>query len=150
MSSTQRLQLFLWVRVLYTSIRLSYSWINYAANYELLWQPVLGALTFMIYQETHTGTATMFCGSKGYILLLRAILCFDDCRAWMVLVKLIKIFRGGLNPPHLPLNTAWERCITDHSVSSFRNRSLYPIFSQSHALCNLVIESTIYWSSENV
>ena len=46
-------------------------------------QAVPGALTLMIDQETHT--ATMIIGSKSYILLLRTMLCFDDCRAWTVL-----------------------------------------------------------------
>ena len=35
--------------------------------YEMLRHPVLGALTFMIYQETHIPTVT--CGTKCYILL---------------------------------------------------------------------------------
>ena len=36
------------------------------------------------------------CESKCYILLLRTILCFDDCRAWTVLVQTYKhISEGG-------------------------------------------------------
>ena len=42
------------------------------ARYQMLGHPAPGALTFMIYQETHT--ATMICGSKCYILLLRRLL----------------------------------------------------------------------------
>ena len=66
--------------LVYTSIRLGNSWITYGENYEMLRHPVLGALTFMVYQETHTGTATMTCGSICYVLLLSAMLCFDDCK----------------------------------------------------------------------
>ena len=67
--------------------------------YEMLGHPELGAMTYMIYQETHT--ATMTCGSKSYILLLRTMVCFDDCRAWTVLVQTYKNFLvggGGLTP----------------------------------------------------
>ena len=65
-----------------------------------------GALTFMIYQETHT--ARMTCGSKDHILLLRTMLCFDDCRAWTVLVQTYINIWGGLNPL-IPSNTALYR-----------------------------------------
>ena len=41
-----------------------------------------------------------------YILLLRTMLCFDDCRAWTVLVCTYKNTSGGLNPLILPLSTA--------------------------------------------
>ena len=82
MSSTKRLQLF--HGFVFYILQHGYSWINLRRMYEMLRYPVPEALTFMIYQETHT--ATMTCGSKCYILLLRTVLCFDDCRAWTVLV----------------------------------------------------------------
>ena len=92
--------------------------------YEMLRHPgqaVLGALTLMIYQETHTVimtcgskcyilllrtmlslmiyqktlTATITCGSKCYILLRRTMLRFDDYRAWTVLVQTYKSISGG-------------------------------------------------------
>ena len=63
--------------------------------YEMLRHPVLGELTFMIYQKTHT--VTMTCESKCYILLLRTMLCFDDCSwAWTILVKTYKNISDGV------------------------------------------------------
>ena len=78
--------------------------------YQMLRHPAPRAQIFMIYQETHT--ATMTCGSKGYILLLRTMLCFDKCRAWTVLVQTYKNISGeGVELPYLPLNTAWYELI---------------------------------------
>ena len=68
---------------------------------EMLRHPVLGALPFMIYQETHI--ATMTCELKCCTLLLRTMLYFNDCRAWTVLVQTYKNISGeGLNLPHSP------------------------------------------------
>ena len=72
----------------------------------MLRHPAPEALTFMIYQKKHT--ATMTCGSKCYILLLGTMLCFDDCRAWIVLVQIYAIFRGGVNPSYPPLMHNFE------------------------------------------
>ena len=65
----------------------------------------------MIYQETHT--ATMTCGSKCYILiLLRTMLCFNDGRAWTVLIQTYKNISGGGGggePSHPPPKYGLER-----------------------------------------
>ena len=48
-------------------------------------------------------TATVTCGSKFYILLLRTTLYFNDCKAWTVLVQTYKNFSGGgFELPHSP------------------------------------------------
>ena len=79
--------------------------------YKMLRHLVLGALTFMIYQETHTATIT--CGSKCFILLLRTMLCFDDCGVWTDLIQTYKNISGGveriLPPPKYGLDRdAWR------------------------------------------
>ena len=66
--------------------------------YQMLRYPAPGALTFVIYQETHT--ATMTCGSKCNISLLHTMLCFDDCSAWTVLVQTYANILGGCEPPY--------------------------------------------------
>ena len=61
--------------------------------YKMLRHLELGALTFMIYQETHTAKIT--CGSKCFILLLRTTLCFDDCGVWTDLKVKVKVRDSG-------------------------------------------------------
>ena len=86
----------------------------------MLRHPAPGALTFMIYLETHTPTMT--CGSKCYILLLRTIpvLCFDDCRAWTVLVQTHKNISGGgggWTPLIIPQYGLGPRGYSPHSLN---------------------------------
>ena len=89
--------------------------------HQMLRQPAPGALTFIIYRETHT--ATMTGGSQCYILLLRTMLYFDACRAWTVLVQTLKkYFEGSLNPPHPP-----HRSSQDFQLGGLKFKKFYPI-----------------------
>ena len=83
MSSTQRFQL-LHGFVSYI-LQYSYSWINYAANARNVAAPSAWSADF--YDSSRNAYRNKDLRVKMFHLLLRTMLCFDNCRAWAVLVQ---------------------------------------------------------------
>ena len=77
MSSTQRLQLFHGL-VSYI-LQYSYSWINYAANVRNVAVPCAWSADF--YDLSKNAYRNKDLRVKMFHLLLRTMLCYDDCRA---------------------------------------------------------------------